>query len=643
MNSSAIDQELVVSFFAKQPQPAFWMTPIWDEDQQIIDFEYSYCNEEFYNYTGLEHTKVLGNRLFNSPAISDDDYRRKLFQEILDVYYNGHRTQSWLYNTQLKKYYSYTRNRVEGGVLTVLQDRTEEYRMMQELEEQKNLMDNILKHSSNAISVGEMIRNAEGKIVDVKTILVNDAAVRYTGLPREQYLSKTANELDPGFATSDYFKQCIECMETGKPFLSQYYLEGAHRWMEVSVSKMDANRQIYIFTDVTSIKEAQLALERSAKQLQEIISRTQSGIFTAAPVLDARGEVTDFSFVLVNNTLASYLNKQPEDLVGELGSKWFTGYKSNGLFEVFSDTYLNRTVNRFDFHYNADGIDAWIDMMCTRFDGEILVTFTDYTPVKKMQLEMESLVNDLKRSNANLEEFAHAASHDLKEPIRKIMTFASRLKERMQGRMDELESGMFARMESGAERMAQLVEDLLQYSKLSINSSQLEDVNLNERLQQVLTDLEVQIEEKSAQITIDPLPVVHGYGRQLQQLFQNLVSNALKYSQPEVAPLIHITSGTVAGNEVPGPITEQQQQGRYHLLQVRDNGIGFEQKYAERIFQMFQRLHGRSEYAGTGVGLSIARKVVDNHCGFIMAESEPGKGSTFKVYLPVEIPANKSQ
>jgi signal transduction histidine kinase len=642
MNSSAIDQELVVSFFAKQPQPAFWMTPVWGEDQQIVDFEYSYCNEEFYNYTGLERTKVLGNRLFNSPAIADDNYRRKLFQEILDVYYNGHRTQSWLYNTHLNKYYSYTRNKVEGGVLTVLQDRTEEYRMMQQLEEQKNLMDNILQHSSNAISVGEMIRNEEGKIVDIRTILVNDAAVRYTGLPREQYLSKTGIELDPSFATSEYFKQCVDCMETGKPFLTQYYLEGVHRWMEVSVSKMDENRQIYIFTDVTSIKEAQLALERSAKQLQEIISRTQSGIFTAAPVFDEEGTVTDFRFVMVNNTLAAYLNQQPESLTGELGSRWFTGYKKNGLFEVFCDTYLHHTVNRFDFHYHADGIDAWIDLMCTRFDGEILVTFTDYTPAKKMQLEMEALVKELQRSNANLEEFAHAASHDLKEPIRKILTFASRLKDRLQGRMDDLEGNMFARMESGAERMAQLVEDLLQYSKLSTNTSQLEEVDLKERLQQVLTDLEVQIEEKSAMITIGSLPVVQGYGRQLQQLFQNLVSNALKYSQPEVPPQIHISAGTVAAKDVPRPLSEQQQRVLYHLLEVRDNGIGFEQQYAERIFQMFQRLHGRSEYAGTGVGLSIARKVVDNHGGFIMAESEPGKGSTFKVYLPVESPGTKN-
>jgi signal transduction histidine kinase len=201
---------------------------------------------------------------------------------------------------------------------------------------------------------------------------------------------------------------------------------------------------------------------------------------------------------------------------------------------------------------------------------------------------------------------------------------------------------MFARMESGAERMAQLVEDLLQYSKLSTNTSQLEEVDLKERLQQVLTDLEVQIEEKSAMITIGPLPVVQGYGRQLQQLFQNLVSNALKYSQPEVPPQIHISAGTVAAKDVPRPLSEQQQRVLYHLLEVRDNGIGFEQQYAERIFQMFQRLHGRSEYAGTGVGLSIARKVVDNHGGFIMAESEPGKGSTFKVYLPVESPGTKN-
>jgi signal transduction histidine kinase len=634
MNLEHTDKQLVASFFNQQPQPAFWMTPVFDNEQQIIDFEYRYCNEEFYHYTRLAPENVVGNRVFTSPAIADPNARKKLFDELLQVYMYGHRMQQWLYNPDLEKYYSYTRNKVEGGVLTVLQDRTEEYTMMRQLEEQKRLMDNILQFSSNAISVSEMIRNESGKIIDMKTILVNDAAVRLTGIPKEQYLAKTAVELDPNFVGSPYFNLCVQCMETGVPALTQYYLETPGRWMEVSVSKMDDNRQIYIFTDVTSIKQAQIDLERSANQLQTIINRAQSGIFTAAPVRNAEGKVFDFKFVIVNDTLASYLNQKAEDLVGETGSKWFTGYKTNGLFELFYDTYVNNKVNRFDFHYSADGIDAWMDMLCTRFDGEILVTFTDFTPVKKLQLETEELVEALKRSNTNLEEFAHAASHDLKEPIRKIHFFSTQIRGKLEGILGEEESRLFSRMENATERMGALVDDLLRYSYVSMTPHEMEQVDLTVKIRNVLNDLELLVMQKDPRIEIGPLPTINGYRRQLQQLFSNLIGNALKYSRPDVAPLIRITSRIVSGQEfeIVSPADREKQ---FHLVDVTDNGIGFEQENAEKIFQMFQRLHGKSEYSGTGVGLSIAKKVVENHNGYIWAESEPGKGATFRILLPV--------
>ena len=141
----------------------------------------------------------------------------------------------------------------------------------------------------------------------------------------------------------------------------------------------------------------------------------------------------------------------------------------------------------------------------------------------------------------------------------------------------------------------------------------------------MLDDLELDILEKNALIRVGPLPVVKGYRRQLQQLFQNLVSNALKYTRPGISPVINISADTAVETEKP-----------YHVIAVSDEGIGFEQQYADKIFQMFSRLHGRSEYSGTGVGLSIAKKVVENHKGFIRVQSEPGRGSTFTVYLPAE-------
>jgi signal transduction histidine kinase len=280
-------------------------------------------------------------------------------------------------------------------------------------------------------------------------------------------------------------------------------------------------------------------------------------------------------------------------------------------------------------------MDAWIDIMCTPFEQGVLITFIDYTDIKKLQLEMGSLVEELKRSNNNLEEFAHAASHDLKEPVRKIQFFTERLKTKIGDRLNEEELDVLSRMEKATERMRLLIDDLLQYSLVNQRHSEIEEIDLNRKLSLVLEDLEVQIQEKQAKVNVSQLPVVRGYRRQLQQMFQNLVSNALKYSKPGEVPVITITSRQVSGVDSGLNVPSGLWNNQFHLIEVTDNGIGFDQQDAERIFNMFTRLHGKYEYAGTGVGLSIVKKVVENHNGYIRASSTPGKGSTFSILLPV--------
>jgi light-regulated signal transduction histidine kinase (bacteriophytochrome) len=237
---------------------------------------------------------------------------------------------------------------------------------------------------------------------------------------------------------------------------------------------------------------------------------------------------------------------------------------------------------------------------------------------------LQKINQELKRSNQNLEEFAHAASHDLKEPVRKIHFFTHQLKEKLSTYLKDEEIRSFNRIESATDRMRNLIDDLLLYSHVSQRPHEMESIDLAQKVQNVLEDLELDIEEKKAQINIEKLPIVNGYRRQLQQLFQNLISNALKYSKKDVPSRIDITAGKVIENQKP-----------YHLIAVKDNGIGFAPEYAEKIFQMFTRLHGKAEYGGTGVGLSIVKKVVENHNGYIRAKSKPGEGSTFEIYLPV--------
>jgi signal transduction histidine kinase len=181
--------------------------------------------------------------------------------------------------------------------------------------------------------------------------------------------------------------------------------------------------------------------------------------------------------------------------------------------------------------------------------------------------------------------------------------------------------------------MSSLIDSLLSFSQVSLHPNIDDDVDLNQLINVVLEDLDLEIEAKGATIEVDRLFTVKGHHRQLQQAFQNLIGNAIKYSKPGVSPKVHISCSKVLGKETGFDLSEMQEEQSFYCISVKDNGIGFEQAEAERIFNVFTRLHGNSEYKGTGIGLSIVRKVIENHKGHIRAESVPGYGATFKIYM----------
>lgn len=251
---------------------------------------------------------------------------------------------------------------------------------------------------------------------------------------------------------------------------------------------------------------------------------------------------------------------------------------------------------------------------------------------------LETANSDLNRSNQNLEQFAYIASHDLQEPLRKIQQFSDLLKTRYADSEGE-ELLYLERMQSAARRMSLLIKDLLAFSRIATSQVIAQPVVLNQVIDQVVEDLSVVIEESGAQIQVDLLPTVPGDVTQLTQLFQNLLANAVKFRRRPsagqvVGHQIHIRSSQATTHELPTLLQSQRSAAVYYHIQVMDNGIGFDEKYADRIFQVFQRLHGKSEFAGTGIGLAVVQKVVTNHGGAITARSQPGEGATFNVYLP---------
>jgi PAS domain S-box-containing protein len=265
-------------------------------------------------------------------------------------------------------------------------------------------------------------------------------------------------------------------------------------------------------------------------------------------------------------------------------------------------------------------------------DGNIdrvLVIAHDITKIMQANEQLKLLNTELEKSNRDLEQFAYVASHDLQEPLRKIQIF-SELSERNL-RNPEILTRYLQKINSSGARMSELIRAVLNYSKLSRINKEFSEIDLNKIIANIKGDLELVIEEKKAVIAVQPLPVIWGNALQMHQLFLNLVTNALKFSEKQ--PHIVISSAIISGTQA--RLSDGlKKAGSYLELAVADNGIGFEPQYAEQIFAIFQRLHSGNEYAGTGIGLALCKKIAENHDGVITAHSEPGKGSTFYVYLP---------
>lgn len=268
---------------------------------------------------------------------------------------------------------------------------------------------------------------------------------------------------------------------------------------------------------------------------------------------------------------------------------------------------------------------------------------------KRTEMEMERIRNEkmleaknieLENQNAELASFSYIASHDLQEPLRKIQAFTSRILDKENHKLSESGKDYFERISDAASRMQKLIEALLNYSRTNTTEITLEATDLNFVLEDVKKDLQELIRRKKAVIHADHLPTLNIVSLQFHQLFSNIISNAIKYSKPNVPPYIKITTSVVPASEVKdeAPLSKS----KYWKISITDNGIGFDQQYEPKVFELFQRLHGKKEFEGTGIGLAICKKIMQNHKGIINAIGTPGVGATFNIYLPVEDNANTS-
>lgn len=480
--------------------------------------------------------------------------------------------------------------------------------------------------------------------------------VEYTGIPEaDQLASGWLSQVHPDdqAGLSDRWRASVEGRGNLEVEFRIRRRDGVYRWFKTrAVPYQDAGgvvKWIGTNTDIEDTVQAEVGLRAALDRFRTLTEAVTQMVWTADP----RGEVTSF-----NRRWDEYTGLR---LADRDSPGWATvihpddSTKVNTSWQLATAQTADHYTQEFRLRRAADGEYRWMlsnAVPLRAAAGEVVEWVGSLTDIhdqksaaetlertvrertaqlveeveerKRAEQRVEAVARELQRSNVELEQFAYIASHDLQEPLRKIQSFGDLLKTKYREPLPDGGKEYVDKMLTSAARMRRLIDDLLSLSRVTSQGKAYARVDLADIAEQVRGDLDLRLEQTGGTIDIGPLPAVDADPTQIRQLFQNLFSNALKFRKPGVAPVVRVSG------ESPDESTAR--------IVVEDNGIGFDEKYRDRIFQVFQRLHGRDEYEGTGVGLAICQKIVDRHRGSITAHGRPGDGATFVVTLPISQP-----
>ena len=383
---------------------------------------------------------------------------------------------------------------------------------------------------------------------------------------------------------------------------------------------------IYTFISIFFLSKKSRWLEGF---LETVLNTSQNGIAYYKPVWE-NDILVDFKLDFANNATGRFYEKDPGQMIGS----HLSDLKSKGsamLMDQFME--VAGTGRNLEFEYlNDQSTPKWFLVSLAKMEDGVTASFQDISEIKKYEGELKEKIIELERSNVELEQYAYAASHDLQEPLRKIRAFGSYLQDSQAEKLDEKGRQQLQKIMDAAERMSVLINDILGFSSIR-KEADFGKTNLNEILDGVLQDLDLVITQKQAIIRKENLPVVEAIPLQMTQLFYNLLNNSLKFVKEGRIPLIEINCRPANENELPDVLDSNLS---YVEIMVKDNGIGFRQDYVDQIFGLFKRLNDKQYYPGSGIGLALCKKVVDNHHGFIRAVGIEDQGATFLIYLPLK-------
>ncbi|NBC18759.1 MAG: PAS domain S-box protein [Bacteroidetes bacterium] len=519
------------------------------------------------------------------------------------------------------------------GAVIAMHDITELKAAQADVQTSKDLLASVLSSSLDGIYAFEAVRDAAGELVDFTWILVNERAEELMGRSADALLGARLLEQMPGARDSGLFDAYVEVVETGTPFEHESYFnyDGRDGWFRVTAVRRGDGLAV-TFRDITKRKRAEEALRRSeaflrmAQQIGHIGSwewDLRTGLFTWSDEMHHIFGLDEDAFDGQLETILAAVHPDDRERVREAMQQAREEPCAPALeYRVVWPDGSIRVVA-------SDGTVIGQEQgAATRLVG----TAQDITERFRDKQRIERANAALEQRNRELQDFAYVASHDLQEPLRKVRAFADLFEEDYADKVDAMGEHYLDRIRDAAERMSTLITDLLAFSRIATRAHPFQEVDLNQIAAEVISDLEVRISEVEGSIEVGELPAIEADPTQMRQLLQNLIGNAFKFRRPGVRPVVEVDAERVRGADVLGG------DAGYRIM-VRDNGIGFDNKFLDRIFTPFQRLHGRDEYEGTGMGLAICRRIVERHHGHITARSTPEAGATFVVTLPVRQPS----
>ncbi len=456
----------------------------------------------------------------------------------------------------------------------------------------------------------------------------------------ETDIGRSISDITNNFKNINFINEVKTVITTGRPLGKEVTVNDGRIYLMKIAPYIRQDKSLDgVVVNLIDISET----KRLNSIIEGILNSSLNGIVALKSVFE-NNVIVDFEWIALNTAAEKMLQANNGFLVGK---RFLQEYPDSlpKYFDIMKEVAASGATKQFEYFHETGN--TWLDIVAVEMDEGIVMTFTDITEKKRSadllqegyrnlkltseKLEVSNL--ELERSNLDLVQFASVASHDLKEPLRKIQVFGNLLADTTDHLLNADQKIYLEKIISSSRRMKQLIEDVLTYSKLSSTEGRATTVDLKELIAKIKDDYEITIKEKNAEVVVGNLPEITALEGQMRQLFQNLVSNALKFNDNS-APQIKIETKPVDKDLIREYGLNDT--SKYVCITVEDNGIGFEEQYKDRIFGLFQRLHNAGSYQGTGIGLAICKKIIDNHNGIISASSQPGKGTVFTLILPVK-------